>query len=45
MGLANDCIVLDEDDYESCGTNHNAQFPGCSGEHVKASLLAICAFI
>lgn len=45
MGLANDSIVLDEGDYESCGNNHNAQFPGCSGKQFKASLLAICAFI
>lgn len=45
MGLANDSIVLDEGDYEICGNNHNAQFPGCSAEQFKDSLLAVCAFI
>lgn len=44
MGLANDSIVLDEGDYEIYSNNHNAQFPGCSGEQLKASLLVMCCF-
>lgn len=45
MGPANDSVVLDEGDYESCGNNHNTQFPDCSGKQFKASLLTMCAFI
>lgn len=45
MGLANGSIVLDEGDHESWVNIHNAQFPGCSGEQFKASLLVMCAFI
>ena len=44
MGLANDSIVLDEGDYEICGNNHNAQFPGCSAEQFKDSLFSSVCF-
>lgn len=43
-GPANYSIVFDEGVHESCGNNHNTQFPGCLGKQFKASLLAMCAF-
>lgn len=45
LRVANDSIVLDEGDFESCGNNPNTQFPGCPGKQFKASMLVMCAFI